>query len=455
MPKLRCFKAYDVRGRIPDELNDSLAYQIGQAYAAFVGPKTVAVGRDIRASSAQLRDSLTRGLTDAGVDVADIGLCGTEGVYFATFSEQFDGGIMVTASHNPPDYNGMKFVREQSRPISADTGLTDMQALIEGSRLPGTAVRSGRVTALDTSGGYLQHLLGYVTPDKLKALKVVVNAGNGGAGLIIDQLEPHLPFEFIKINHRPDGSFPHGVPNPMLPENRASTIEAIRRSKADVGLAWDGDYDRCFFFDEHGDFIEGYYLVGLLAEAFLRRHRGARIVHDPRLTWNTIDIVQQNGGEPVLCKSGHAFIKQRMREVDAVYGGEMSAHHYFRDFAYCDSGMIPWLLVLAVMSESGKTLSELVGERQALYPVSGEINRQIGEQMDATRSALARVQQNYQARAKSIDFIDGLSMEFERWRFNLRGSNTEPLVRLNVESRGNATLMHDKTAEILRLLDAA
>jgi phosphomannomutase len=455
MPKLRCFKAYDVRGRIPEELNDSLAYEIGQAYAAFVGPKTVAVGRDIRVSSAQLRDSLTRVLTDSGVDVADIGLCGTEGVYFATFSEQFDGGIMVTASHNPPDYNGMKFVREQSRPISADTGLAEMQTLIESSRLPAMAGRPGRVSALDISGKYLQHLLGYVTADKLKTLKVVVNAGNGGAGLIIDQLEPHLPFEFIKINHRPDGSFPHGVPNPMLQENRASTIEAIRRSKADVGLAWDGDYDRCFFFDEHGDFIEGYYLVGLLAESFLRRHRGARIVHDPRLTWNTIDIVQQNGGEPVLCKSGHAFIKQRMREVDAVYGGEMSAHHYFRDFAYCDSGMIPWLLVLAVMSESGKTLSELVGERRALYPVSGEINRHIGEQMDATRSALARVQQNYQARAKSIDFTDGLSMEFERWRFNLRGSNTEPLVRLNVESRGNATLMHDKTAEILHLLDAA
>jgi len=455
MPKLSCFKAYDIRGRIPEELNDTLAYQIGQAYAAFVRPKVVAVGRDIRESSAQLRDSLTRGLTDAGVDVADIGLCGTEGVYFATFSEQLDGGIMVTASHNPPDYNGMKFVREQSRPISADTGLADMQALIEGSRLPGNALRSGRVSALDTSGDYLQHLLGYVAADKLKPLRIVVNAGNGGAGLIIDQLEPHLPFEFIKINHRPDGSFPHGVPNPMLEENRASTIEAIRRSKADAGLAWDGDYDRCFFFDEHGDFIEGYYLVGLLAEVFLRRYRGARIVHDPRLTWNTIDIVQQNGGQPVLCKSGHAFIKQRMREVDAVYGGEMSAHHYFRDFAYCDSGMIPWLLVLAAMSASGKTLSDLVGERQALYPVSGEINRQIGEQAGAAMSAMARVQQNYQARAKSIDFTDGLSMEFERWRFNLRASNTEPLVRLNVESRGNATLMHEKTAEILRLLDAA
>jgi phosphomannomutase len=453
MPKLRCFKAYDVRGRIPDELNDTLAYQIGQAYAAFVRPKMIAVGRDIRASSVQLRDALTRGLTDSGVDVADIGLCGTEGVYFATFSEELDGGIMVTASHNPPDYNGMKFVREQSRPISADTGLADMQALIEGSRLPGTAASSGQLRPLDTSGDYLQHLLGYVALDKLKPLKVVVNAGNGGAGLIIDQLEPHLPFEFIKINHQPDGSFPHGVPNPMLQENRTSTIEAIMASKADVGLAWDGDYDRCFFFDEHGAFIEGYYLVGLLAETFLRRYRGARIVHDPRLTWNTIDIVQQNGGQPVLCKSGHAFIKQRMREVDAVYGGEMSAHHYFRDFAYCDSGMIPWLLVLAVMCESGKTLSQLVGQRQELYPASGEINRQIAD--GATASVLARVQQNYQARAKTIDFTDGLSMEFERWRFNLRGSNTEPLVRLNVESRGNAALMHDKTAEILRLLDAA
>src|ERR1700691_4752999 len=455
MGKLRCFKAYDVRGRIPEELNDSLAYQIGQAYAAFVGPKTVAVGRDIRESSVQLRDALTRGLTDSGVDVADIGLCGTEGVYFATFSERLDGGIMVTASHNPPDYNGMKFVREQSRPISADTGLADMQALIENAQLPGKTGTSGQVSPLDISGKYLQHLLGYVATDRLKRLKVVVNAGNGGAGLIIDQLEPHLPFEFIKINHHPDGSFPHGVPNPMLEENRAGTVEAIRRSQADVGLAWDGDYDRCFFFDEHGGFIEGYYLVGLLAEAFLRPHHGARIVHDPRLTWNTIDIVQQNGGEPVLCKSGHAFIKQRMREVDAVYGGEMSAHHYFRDFEYCDSGMIPWLLVLAVMCESGKTLSELVGERQQLYPASGEINRQINPQMGDTPSVLARVQQNYQARAKSIDFTDGLSMEFERWRFNLRGSNTEPLVRLNVESRGNATLMHDKTAEILRLLDAA
>jgi phosphomannomutase len=454
MSKLSSFKAYDVRGRIPDELNETLAYQIGQAYAGFVKPKQVVVGRDIRHSSTSLQAALIRGLTDSGVDVADIGLCGTEGVYFATFAEQFDGGIMVTASHNPPDYNGMKFVREQSRPISADTGLTTMRDLIENSQLPGRAAIAGNVRPIDTSAKYLEHLLGYVRGAKLRPFKVVVNAGNGGAGLIVDRLEDQLPFEFIKINHAPDGSFPNGVPNPMLEENRASTIEAIRRAKANVGLAWDGDYDRCFFFDENGDFIDGYYLVGLLAESFLRRYRGERIVHDPRVTWNTIDIVQQCGGEPVLCKSGHAFIKQRMREVDAVYGGEMSAHHYFRDFAYCDSGMIPWLLVLAVMSESGKTLSELVGERQRLFPSSGEINRALKPQMGDTRSVLSRVQQHYQARAKSIDFTDGVSMEFERWRFNLRGSNTEPLVRLNVESRGDAALMQDKTAEILRLLDA-
>ncbi len=453
MSELRCFKAYDVRGRIPDEINDALAYQIGRAFAAFVKPRKVVVGRDIRQSSAALLAALTHGLTDSGVDVSDIGLCGTEGVYFATFARQFDGGIMVTASHNPPDYNGMKFVREQSRPISADTGLKDMQALIERDRWPAKPARPGRAAALDTSAEYLQPLLGYVDLAALKPLKVVVNAGNGGAGLIVDQLQAHLPFEFVKINHQPDGSFPNGVPNPMLEQNRASTIEAIRRTRADLGLAWDGDYDRCFFFDEHGGFVEGYYLVGLLAEAFLRRERGARIVHDPRLTWNTIDIVQHCGGEPVLCKSGHAFIKQKMREVDAVYGGEMSAHHYFRDFAYCDSGMIPWLLVLGVMSASGKTLSELVGERQRLFPASGEINREISAQMGDTARVLVRVRENYQARAKSIDFTDGLSMEFERWRFNLRGSNTEPLVRLNVESRADAPLMHDKTAEILRLLD--
>jgi phosphomannomutase len=446
---LSAFKAYDIRGRIPTELNAALAYDIGRAYAAFVKPKTVAVGRDIRLTSSALADALKRGLMDGGCEVRDIGLCGTEGVYFATFAYGLDGGIMVTASHNPSDYNGMKLVREDSRPISADTGLADMRALIQSASLPPPVARLGSQAALDTRAKYLEHLLSYVERATLRKLKVVVNAGNGGAGLIIDQLEPYLPFEFVKLQHTPDGTFPNGIPNPMLEENQLVTAQAVRASGADLALAWDGDYDRCFFFDGEGRFIDGYYLVGLLAEAFLKRESGARIVHDPRVTWNTIDIVQRHGGTPVLCKSGHAFIKQKMREVDAVYGGEMSAHHYFRAFAYCDSGMIPWLLVLQVMCEQGKSLGELVGERMRLFPVSGEINRRLGD----AKSVLQKAQRHYQSQALAIDFTDGLSMEFPEWRFNLRGSNTEPLVRLNVEARGSEALVRDKTAEILRLIE--
>ena len=449
MRNLDCFKAYDVRGRIPDEIDESLAYDIGRAYAAFVRPRQVAVGHDIRLSSPGLAAAVKRGLLDSGVDALDIGLWGTEGAYFATFDGKLDGGIMVTASHNPPDYNGMKFVREDARPISGDTGLMEMRDLIAGGRLASTAARSGSERPFDIHERYLEHLLGYVDRARLRRLKVVVNPGNGGAGPIIDALEPYLPFEFVKVNHTPDGHFPNGVPNPMLEENRASTGDAVRRTRADVGLAWDGDYDRCFFFDESGQFIDGYYLVGLLAETFLAQEPGARIVHDPRLTWNTLDIVQRLGGTPVLCKSGHAFIKQKMREADAVYGGEMSAHHYFRRFSYCDSGMIPWLLVLGVMSERGP-LSALVGERMRLFPASGEINRRLSTD---TRSILAGVRQRYESQARNIDLTDGLSMEFDRWRFNLRGSNTEPLVRLNVESRGDEPLMREKTAEVLRLID--
>ncbi len=452
---LTAFKAYDVRGRIPQEINESLAYDIGRSYAAFVRPKQVAVGYDIRLSSPGLAAALKRGLMDCGADVCDIGLCGTEGSYFATFAHGLDGGIMVTASHNPPDYNGMKFVREGARPISGDTGLKQMRALIESGPLPPRGAIRGNERKLDLRESYLAHLLSYVDQAKLwrtgaPPLKVVVNAGNGGAGLIVDQLEPHLPFEFIKVNHEPDGTFPNGIPNPMLEENRAATAEVVRRSGADVGLAWDGDYDRCFFFDEQGQFIEGYYLVGLLAAAFLQSEPGGRIVHDPRLTWNTLDIVRSHGGVPVLCKSGHAFIKQKMREVDGIYGGEMSAHHYFRKFSYCDSGMIPWLLVLQQICASGQPLSALVGERMRLFPASGEINRHLHSD---PKAILARVQAHYESQASSLDFTDGLSMEFAQWRFNLRSSNTEPLVRLNVESRGSEALMQEKTAELLKMLD--
>jgi phosphomannomutase len=449
---LAAFKAYDVRGRIPTEINEELVRDIGRAYAGFVRPKRVVVGRDIRLTSATLASALIDGLRSCGVDVYDIGLCGTEGVYFAASlgdeAGAFDGGIMVTASHNPPDYNGLKFVREGSRPISADTGLKEMAAFIRDGKLPGRAASPGRLVEFDVRKAYVEHLLSYVDRNALKPLKVVVNAGNGGAGLFVDLLEPHLPFDFVKVHHAPDGTFPNGVPNPMLEANRQSTIEAIRASGAQLGLAWDGDFDRCFFFDEQGTFVEGYYLVGLLAEPVLERERGARIVHDPRLTWNTIEVVERLGGQPVLCKSGHAFIKQKMREVDGAYGGEMSAHHYFRRFAYCDTGMVPWLLVLERMSKTGKTLSELVGERMARFPCSGEINRRVPD----GRAAIEAVQQAYQPKALSIDFTDGLSLEFAEWRLNLRSSNTEPLIRLNVESRGSTALMQEKTDEVLGLL---
>jgi phosphomannomutase/phosphomannomutase/phosphoglucomutase len=447
MSAIAGFKAYDLRGRIPSELNPSVAYRIGRAYADFLKPKRVIVGRDIRLSSQELCTALTQGLLDSGVDVFDIGLCGTEVVYFATFAEEMDGGIMVTASHNPPDYNGMKFVRQQSRPISGDTGLKDIQKIAEND-VYSTPPRKGVLQQLDVGTKYIEHLRSYLDPSKLKKLRVVVNAGNGGAGLIVDKLEKYLPFEFIKINHAPDGTFPNGVPNPMLEDNRASTVDAIRKHKADLGIAWDGDYDRCFLFDETGGFIEGYYIVGLLASVFLKRESGARIVHDPRLTWATLDMIESLGGKAVMSKSGHAFMKDVMREADAAYGGEMSAHHYFRRFAYCDSGQIPWLLVTQLMCESGKSLSSLVGERIAKFPASGEINRRVAD----AKTTIQRVQERYQTGALAIDFTDGLSIEFAQWRFNLRSSNTEPLIRLNVESRGDAALMQAKTTELLGLI---
>jgi phosphomannomutase len=444
---ITCFKAYDLRGRIPNELNDEVAYRVARGYAQFLKPSRVVVGRDIRLSSSGLADAVCRGLTDSGVDVYDIGVCGTEGVYFATFDGGYDGGIMITASHNPPDYNGMKFVREKSKPISGDNGLAEIRRFAERGEFTGPS-RQGVRHRIDTTAAYISHLLSYVDLKALKPLKIVVNAGNGGAGLIIDKLEPHLPFQFIKIHHEPDGHFPNGIPNPMLEENRRPTAQAILTHGADFGIAWDGDFDRCFLFDERGGFVEGYYIVGLLASILLRGQPGGKVVHDPRLTWNTIEIVEASGGAAVLSKSGHAFIKQRMREVDGVYGGEMSAHHYFRRFAYCDSGMIPWLVVAQILCESGQTLSALVGERIGLFPVSGELNYRVPD----AKAAIAAFEQRYTSEALALDRTDGVSFEFPQWRFNLRSSNTEPLIRLNVEARGSIELMQAKTAECLTLL---
>jgi len=447
--ELACFKAYDIRGRLPDQLNATLAYRIGRAYAAWLQPRQVAVGHDVRLSSPALSTAVAEGLRDGGADVVDIGLCGTEEIYFAAFHQQLDGGIMVTASHNPMDYNGMKLVRDQAKPISGDSGLFAIRDLAARNEWSPVTQRGDLILRPDKTN-YIQHVLGYIDLDNLKPLKIVVNAGNGGAGPILDQLEPHLPFHLIKIHHEPDGTFPHGIPNPLLPECRAATAQAVQEHQADLGLAWDGDFDRCFFFDEHGRFIEGYYLVGLLAETLLARQPGAKIIHDPRLTWNTIDQVQAAGGIPVQSKTGHAFIKERMRQEDAIYGGEMSAHHYFRDFAYCDSGMIPWLLVAALISRSGQSLAALVDQRMRAFPCSGEINFQVADAPAKIRKIVASYAQQHPV----LDETDGVSLAFADWRFNLRSSNTEPLLRLNVETRGDAELLERRTAELRALIDS-
>ncbi len=449
MDNLTCFKAYDIRGELGAELNEDIAYRIGRAYGEYLKPDKVVVGGDVRLTSEALKQSLSNGLMDAGVNVVDLGMTGTEEIYFATSFLKVDGGIEVTASHNPMNFNGMKLVREDSKPISGDTGLRDIQRLAEDNDFPPVTKR-GKLTQHSCMQAYIEHLFSYIDLSRLKPMKLVVNAGNGTAGPVLDAIEIEfkqrgIAIEFIKVHHQPDGSFPNGIPNPLLPENRSATADAVVEHQADMGIAWDGDFDRCFLFDEKGRFIEGYYIVGLLAEAFLSQYSGAKIIHDPRLTWNTIDLVESNGGVPVLCKTGHAFIKERMREENAVYGGEMSAHHYFRDFAYCDSGMIPWLLVADLVSNKNTQLSKLVDDRIEAYPSSGEINFIVKD----TAKTIKNIVDQYETDALVKDETDGVSLEFENWRFNLRSSNTEPVIRLNVESRGDQLLMEDMTEQLI------
>ena len=446
--EIDCFKAYDIRGQIPNQLNADVAYRIGNATAEYLDAKRVVVGRDIRLSSGELTDAVCQGLIEAGVEVLDIGLCGTEMVYFATDHLKADGGIMITASHNPADYNGLKIVRENARPISGDSGLLDIRVLAQEDQRALADVAGNRVST-DVYGEYIAHLLTYIDVDALKPLKIVANPGNGGAAIAVDGLKTALPFNFIDLNYPPDGTFPNGIPNPMLLENQSVTSIAVKASGADFGIAWDGDFDRCFLFDEQGTFIEGYYIVGLLAESILAKNPGGKIIHDPRMTWNTLDIVAESGGEAVVSKSGHSFIKEKMREVDAIYGGEMSAHHYFRNFSYADSGMIPWLLVAELISTSGKSLSDLVGDRMKMFPASGEINREV-ENATATLEALHT---RYAGDALQVDDLDGYSFEFENWRFNIRMSNTEPVVRLNVETRADQDLLVEKTTEVLAVME--
>ena len=454
MPSLTCFKAYDVRGKLGAELNEEISYRIGRAYAQHLNAKRVVVGNDVRLSSGSLKQALAEGLMDSGADVLDIGIAGSEEVYFAAFHFDVDGGIEVTASHNPIDYNGMKFVGRGARPIGVDSGLQEIRLIAERQTFTDPDTR-GVLEEISILDDYIQHLLSYIDPANLKPLKLVVNAGNGAAGHVIDAIEKrfhtqNIPVDFIKIHHNPDGAFPNGVPNPLLPENRVATSDAVKKYDADMGIAWDGDFDRCFLFDEHGEFIEGYYIVGLLAEAFLKKHPGEKIIHDPRLTWNTIDIVKKAGGTPIQSKTGHAFIKERMRAENAIYGGEMSAHHYFRDFAYCDSGMIPWLLIMELIGLSCTPFSKLIEQGITSFPCSGEINFRIKNSLES----IELVTSYYEGFSglRDIDIMDGISMVFSDWRFNLRSSQTEPLLRLNVESRGNRQLLKTKLNEIQDLI---
>ena len=450
---LTCFKAYDIRGKLGEELNEDIAYRIGRAYAQFLNAKRVVIGGDIRLSTESLKQALARGLMDSGTDVLDLGMTGTEEIYFASFHLDVDGGIEVTASHNPRDFNGMKLVGRGAKPISGDTGLNEIERLTEENNFSAPTKR-GRLEKYSTQSEYITHILSYINLSNVKPLKLVVNAGNGAAGHVIDAIEKkiqqtHVQVEFVKIHHTPDGTFPNGIPNPLLPENRGVTAKAVRDYEADFGIAWDGDFDRCFLFDENGEFIEGYYIVGLLAEAFLAKNPGEKIIHDPRLTWNTIDIVKKAGGIPIQSKTGHAFIKERMRIENAIYGGEMSAHHYFRDFGYCDSGMIPWLLIVELISVKKKRLSELVGERIDAYPCSGEINTTV-KNAEAT---LMKIREHFSKDNPVVDFTDGVSLDFDSWRTNIRTSNTEPLMRLNVETRANRALLGKKVQEIRKILN--
>lgn len=446
MDKITSFKAYDIRGKVPSELNTELAYKVGRALVKFLGCKSIVIGRDVRKSSPELAQALSNGLTDSGSDVYDLGLCGTEMIYFGTPFLNADAGVMITASHNPPEYNGLKFVKKGSVPLGYDSGLNEIERMIINNDLGKIADQKGKVISKDIMNEFISSLQKFYDAKKIKPYKVVVNAGNGCVGPALDKLEKYLPIEMIKVFHEPDSNFPNGVPNPLLPENRQPTIDAIKKHNADLGVAWDGDYDRCFFFDEKGNFIEGYYIVGLLAKSILKKNPGEKIVHDPRLTWNTIEVVKKAGGETVVSKSGHAFIKQKMREVNSIYGGEMSAHHYFRDNFYSDSGLIPFLLIMQLMSDENAKLSQLVEEMVRSYPCSGEINSTINNPAEK----IIELKKKYSGGI--VNELDGLSVEFKDWRFNVRMSNTEPLIRLNVESRNDTKLMEEKTNELLNLI---
>ena len=454
MKNLSCFKTYDIRGEIDVNIDESIVYRISRATGQHFAAKSIVVGFDARKTSSTYASAAGKAIQDSGSDVINIGLTGTEEMYWAVSEFNACAGITITASHNPINYNGMKIVKSGSRPLCQETDLKLIKRLSEKekftfAKMPGKIIDR----AVEARSAYIEQVLSFIDINALKPLKIVVNSGNGAAGPTFDAIAQRLSaanvqLDFIRINHTPDHTFPNGIPNPLLPKNHLATAKVVKEVQADFGIAFDGDFDRCFFFDGHGRFIKGEFIIGLLAEIFLQREAGARIVHDPRVIWNIQNIVDHKDGVAVQSKTGHAFIKHTMRKHRAIYGGEMSAHHYFRDFAYCDSGMIPWLLVAELVSKSGISLADLVEERFTSFPSSGETNFYV----ENVQEAIDRVLTAYQAKAVSFDNTDGVSLAFTNWRLNLRGSNTEPLLRLNIEGRGDAKLIKAKVTNIARII---
>ena len=442
------FKRYDIRGRLGIDLDEAAAHRIARAFATVTRANTVVLAQDSRESSPVLADAVAAGLMAQGVRVMDLGLAGTEEMYFATAHLGADGGIMVTASHNPKDYNGMKLVGPGAVPLNdADFWRVKTLADTTPDRLPG----GSREDAGAVRAAYVAHvarLVGSVGP-----LRVLVNSGNGAAGPTLDALAEGLAkrgsrLDLVRMHHDPDGSFPNGVPNPLLPENRPLTELAVKAAGVDMGVAFDGDFDRCFLFDGQGAFLDGEHVVALLARAHLSLHPGAAIVHDPRVRWAVEATVARAGGQSVLAPTGHVFLKDAMRRTGAVYGGELSAHHYFRDFMACDSGMIPWLMVARLLGQTRSSLADLVGDLRRDFPSSGEINFTVPD----TAAMVERVRTALGPQALAEDWTDGLSLDFGDWRLNLRASNTEPLLRLNVEARGDAGLVADGVARVRGLI---
>ena len=452
---LTCFKAYDIRGRLGVNFDATIAYRIGRATAQHFQATNIVIGFDARETSPELASAVMRGICDAGGNVMSIGLAGTEEMYWAVTEFGACAGIEITASHNPINYNGLKIVKSGSQPLDDQEDFQAIRMLAENQTwVENHSKGSVQDISKEARRNYVQRVLSFLNHSNLKPLKIVVNSGNGAAGPTFDAIANELshmgaPLEFVRVHHEPDHTFPHGIPNPLLPENHAATGDVMKREGADFGVAFDGDFDRCFFFDASGEFVPGEYVVGLLASIFLDKEAGAKIVHDPRVVWNTKDIVSDKSGVAVQSKTGHAFIKQTMRAYEAVYGGEMSAHHYFRDFAYCDSGMVPWLLMAELISTSGKSLSDLVADRFRKFPSSGEQNFTVSDPVKVIATIIAKY-----GDAATLDDMDGVSLSFPDWRFNLRKSNTEPLIRLNVEARGEQAGFEQKIIDLKKLIES-